>query len=191
MFPKLTDVGDTATLTITSCVPQTTPKGEAVVFSFEGHDDTLMLPRLGVDGALMRLGFYDKPTRGEDGDGIVRYDDVKGERLVFSRTAPKRGTTPGWFIDKPKPEAPPVAAEAPPAPERPAPHRSVSDQLDAGADALDWAEAKRDVIRAAYLRELDFVLGDPAKRAKKAKLPLDLNAAVATLLIAMDRRGCL
>lgn len=178
-LPRLTEIGDTATLTVVSCVPQTTPKGEAVVFTFAGHDDTLLLPRLGVDGALIRLGFYDPPTRAEGGDGIVRYDDVKGEALIFERTRPARGATPGWRIEK----ATPAAPAAPP--------RAEVAPVKAPAPALPDKEAQRQAVRDRYAAEFTWALDTlvPLARKKKVVISFDVNASVGSLMIDFGKRG--
>ena len=182
-LPRLTEIGDTATLTVVSCVPQTTPKGEAVVFTFDGHDDTLLLPRLGVDGALIRLGFYDPPSRAEGGDGIVRYDDVKGEALIFERTKPARGTTPGWRIEKVAPVAAPVVAAAPP--------RAEVAPVKAPAPALPDKEAQRQAVRDRYAAEFAWALDTlvPLARKKKVVISFDVNASVGSLMIDFGKRG--
>lgn len=187
-IPRLSEVGDRFEAEVASCVPQTTPKGEAVVFGFVGYSDTLILPRLGVDGALIRMNFYDKPERGDSGDGVVRYDEVPGTRLVFLRTPPTRGTAPGWRIEKPD-AAPPV--EAP---------RSVTNtDRPVSRPPVDAdPEAKRQVVRDRYLAECVNVMAtvvpelQKIAKAKKIKLAInfDVNAAVANQIISMEKRGC-
>lgn len=174
-LPKLTDVGDTFTGIVQTCVPVTKDDERAVVQFVFGPDEILELPRIGVDMALLNLGYkYD--------DGVVAYDQVSGDALTFSRIPPSRGKTPRWSITKPKgvePVVPPLAP-IPPVEPKPDPAPPVGDD-------------KRAAIHAAYVRELGFVVSDVLPVVKKAKAlaAFDVNAAVATLMIQMDRRGCL
>ena len=189
-LPRLTDVGDTFAAEVASCMPE----GSMVTFTFVGYPGaTLAFSRINVDAKLMEMGFYDKPTRDTPPDGVILYADVAGEWLRFTRTAGTRGGV-GWRIVKanPEPKAPTPAPEPPkapaarpesaaPAPRAPAPSRAESES----------PEGKRENIRAAYSRELTYVLAGPAKIAKKAKADFDVNAAVSVMLIEMAKRGCL
>lgn len=191
-LPRLTEIGDSAVLTVATCVPIEVDDGPAVRFTFDGHpDDILTLPRLGVDGALLQMNLV-VPGGGRGDEPVIDYAGLAGETFKFSRGAPKRGTRPTWRIDRIVPVAAPSAPPAaePPASKASAP-LSVSEPAREPAGAVDGEQGKRDVIHAAYLRELAWVLDGPYKEAKKKKHDLDVNAAVATLLIQMDRRRCL
>lgn len=196
-LPRLTEIGDTFAAVVASCLPVE----DKAHFTFVGYDGALTFSRINVDAKLMDMGFYDKPTRNSDPDGVILYADVAGETLRFTRVAGTRGGI-GWRIEKvapvAPPVAPPVAAKAPPAPEPP--ERVVTLPRDGTARVVQAGEriqvdatpeAKRENIRAAYERELAYVLAGPYKLAKKAKAGFDVAAATSTILIEMAKRGCL
>jgi hypothetical protein len=185
-FPKLTEVGDSAILKVAKCLPVSTDEGEAVEFQWAAFpNDPKRFPRVGVDFALIEMGYvYD--------GGVVAYDQVAGDFLKFSRTKPKRGTVPAWRIEK----APPTTEKAEPQGElRAVPTAEKVTTVSTG-DAIRRemeSQEKRDLVHAAYERELAFVLADVLPKVRKAKAvaSFDVNAAVATLMIQEDRRGCL
>jgi len=191
-LPQLTKIGDSATLTVATCVPIETDDGPAVEFIFVGHEDEPMRrSRLGVDGAFLRMGFSFAPDRKDD-DPVIDYAGAKGETLVFSRIKPSRGSVPGWRIEKAaKPEAQPQ-----PATRAVAAPRDVADQLDAGADALTRKgtldkEAQRQAVRDRYAAEFAWVLDTLVSLARKKKVVIsfDVNASVGSLMIDFGKRG--
>jgi hypothetical protein len=200
-LPRLIEIGDSAVLTVASCVPIEVDDGPAVRFTFaESADDILTLPRMGVDGALLQMNLI-VPGGGRGDEPVIDYAGLAGEQFRFSRGTPRRGTRPTWKIEKVLPFATPAPPVSDPrvslgavrAASEAAGGPTIGGVLEAmmSGGGTDTEEAKRAVIRAAYLRELEWVLDEPLKRAKKKKVELDINAAVAFLCIQQDRRRCL
>lgn len=205
-LPRLTEIGDSFTGVVESCVPE----GENVRFTFEGYDEPMVRSRLGVDGAFLRMGFSFAPDRAGT-DPVIDYAGVKGERLTFRRTPPTRGTTPAWRIERAG--APTVIADLPKIPDTP-PKSFVTDAdakfsvpkslekvtavttgrtIQATIAKMEDADLKRAEIHTAYERELAYVLAAPLAliRKKKAEKNFDINAAVSLLMIEQAKRGCL
>lgn len=187
-LPRLTEPGDRAVLPVASVVLQETAKGQGVVFTFTGYADSLMLPRLGVDGALIRLGYYDPPTRGgSEPDGVVLYDQVAGDFLEFARTEVGRNGKPGWRIDA-APKAEQAGVAEPP---------KASAERTPEVRQPDLAEQKRQVVRDRYLAEVEHnmnvvvpaMLAIAKKHKIKVSINFDVNAAVANQVISMEKRG--
>jgi hypothetical protein len=183
-------------------------EGADVAFTFAEYGEPLIRTRVGVDAALLQADFAEPAQRAGD-DPVIVYERVEGYRVKFSRVPPKRqGAPPAWRFEtvvatpaptaptpatvKPEGKAPPPVADA----KRAEPLTSFTQRdVDAGRVVVGnppTPEEKRDVVRAAYVRELRFVIKDVLPIIKKAKIKdFDVNAAVATLCIAQDRRGCL
>lgn len=213
-LPRLTEIGDSFTGTVRLIVLEGADK-EFARFFFDGFADheSLQFKRIHIDAKLMDLGYYDPPNpnaRAADVDGVVRYDEVHGETLVFTVVAAKRPGAKGWRIAKVEPPKPPAPAPEPPkavvtAPEASAPPPRVITQRDVDAGRVKMSEPAREspeVRRAACRARYDeeavriqaVLVPQLAKIVKKQKgklvVTFDVNAAAGSVVIAMEKRGC-
>lgn len=207
-IPRLTTLGDAFTGVVTKCWPQL--DGEPgkqyrfVYFTFEGYAGALKIGALGVDGKLLEMGFYDKPDAANP-DGVVRYDEVAGERLTFERVGPMRGQNPLWRIVKATPPSTPTArpvtapvVSKPPVTAGPT-GGSGRGPREAPRDT-STPEERRTAARARMGEECERVLTELVPRlqkaAKKQKVKLrpitfaEIFQAAQGAVIAMERRGC-
>lgn len=172
-LPRLTEVGDTATLTVTAYKFVDVPAGPAVEFTFEGHDDVLVIGRMAVDGNLLRMEY----AVGEGKEIQPDYERMKEGPLVFSRTAPtRRGAVhPLWRIERPEVVGVRVQTNHAPTP--------TADKRAAVRQRYD-EEALRILIELVpKLAEL------ASARGITLAVNFDVNAAAASIVIEQGKRG--
>lgn len=187
-LPRLTEVGDTALLTIASYQLVTVPAGPAVEFTFHGHPgETLTIGRMAVDGAFLRM----EMSKGTGKAIEVDYDAAVELPLRFSRTAPKRGTTPLWRIER---EPGMTTRATTPAPARWTEPNDAQATVKAPAPTI---ADRRVSVRQRYddeavriMRELIPRLNAEAQE-KRVHLTVnfDVNAAVSSIFVEEGKRG--
>ena len=200
---KLQNAGESLTMAVAGCEEVEGQFGKQVKFTAD-NGDVLYLPQSSADNQLERIG--------------LTYADAIGNRLTFSRDPNKKpGAKPYWSINVAGPAAapskrlPPPATPAPervpprqgaapkplpfdeeiplpPDPDEPAPYREPAEPAPVPRETADVAlkVRKRHDFLNLYAATFNTLAG---------LLPTDdpqaLQAATATCIIQMDRKGLL
>ena len=178
---KLKNAGDAATFTVKSATVEEGQFGEQIKFVSAENGDILYIGKDSAERQLVRCGFG-------DGSG-VHYDEIPGHALHFSRTpnAKKPGAAPFWNIELVT-EGERKAAAVPSKRLIEAPNDATSPQVAAAlslpAAKGSWVDLVADLVNA-YRETWTLV----SEIQGEGATPDSIQAGVATILIAADKRG--